>query len=244
MTLTGQIAAGGQNAETTTISQNSPAGFVKGLGQSLLHTLVQSPLEGVAQLVDHTAGAAFDSHLYAKSKDLIIAAPAPAAFGSAEWHGQAIGGAVGMMPLFLASRGVLRGGAGMFKLTEGLVASEMEAAASKNIFTTGSAKLILEGGATGAAYAGVFKPQESGQANYWTSKAISMSSDFGSFATMTAGSIFVGSRLRSAALPLVEKYPGSAAFVQKGTAALTGAIKRHTGSGFGNDDPICATIGE
>ncbi len=98
--------------------ENSTMGFVRGATQSFAYALVQSPLEGFSQTIDHTLGKSVHSDLYARTKDLIVSAPKPADFGTAEWHGQSIGGALGIIPWFLATRAALRSSAGLLPATQ------------------------------------------------------------------------------------------------------------------------------
>ena len=198
--------------------------FLHGASQSFLYSLVQSPLEGLAQTIDHTIGETDHTNFYDKVKDRLVAAPKPAAFGSAEWHGQAIGGALAIIPSFLATRGALRGAASLAPETAGLVVSNVEAAATHDLFSATSGKLILESGTTAAVYSTAFKPVGSGEKDYWQAKSDQMASDFATFSTLTASSIFLSNGLRTAALPMLEKYPGAWQLVQKGSAVLAGGL--------------------
>ena len=223
---TAALAASKNLPDLSISGQNSPIAFIKGFGQGVAHALVQAPLEGSAQLFDHTLGQLFNSHLYEKSKDLVIGAPEQATFGSAEWHGQSIGSVVGMTPLLLTTRTGLRSLAALSEVGGALVASEAEVFGSKKLFSAVAGKMVLEGGATGAAYSTLFKAvNQNGTAdsgNFWRPKAAAMASDFATFSTLTAGSIAIGGQLKSAVAPLVETFPKRAALL-KNIAGLAGA---------------------
>ncbi len=198
--------------------------FLQGVGQSFLYSLIQSPVEGLAQTIDHTIGASADTHLYGQVKDRIIAAPKAAAFGTAEWHGQSIGAALAIIPWFLATRSVVRAAASLAPETAALVVSEAEASAAHKLISATSGKLILESGSTAAVFNAAFKPVTAADNNYWQAKSESMASDFTTFSTLTASSITLSNGLRSATLPLLEKYPGASQIVQKGSAVLAGSL--------------------
>ena len=226
-----QLSIEGKNNGTAAAAQageNTTGALIKGATQTFLHSLIQAPLEGVAQVVDHTVGKPFQTHLYDKSKDLIVAAPEQTTFASAEWHGQAIGGALAMIPLFLASRGALRSTAGALKLTEALVVSEAEAATNSKVFSSIGAKLTLEGGATGAVYSGAFKPVETSgnnsESSYWHAKATTVAGDFASFATLTASSIYLNTALKSFVEPVIARAPTLAPFANRALSFSAGSL--------------------
>ncbi len=175
--------------------EGSATDFARGLTQSFAYSLIQSPLEGVSQTIDHSIGHSLGSNLYGKTRDLIIAAPKEAKFGSAEWHGQAIGGALGIMPWFLATRAALRGSAGLCQATRGLLLSEAESALAGKVLSAAGGKMILESGVTAAINTGVFKPINDQEGSYGAAKARHMASDFYTFATLTASTVYLGGRL-------------------------------------------------
>lgn len=86
-------------------------------GQAFLHSMVQSPINGIVQISDRAFGT------NALPSVQIIDAPKEAQFGTKEWHAQQIGQAAGMVPWFvglhkgssvLIGRAVgLRAGAGL-----------------------------------------------------------------------------------------------------------------------------------
>ncbi len=218
------ITAVGQLRGVLVSAEGGAKDFVEGLGQSFVYSLVQSPLEGLSDTFDHTLGKVGGSNLYAKTKDLITTAPKPADFGSAEWHGQAIGGALGIIPWFVATRAVLRGGAGLSQATKRLVVSEAEAATGSKVLSSTGGKMILESGTTAAVYAGAFKPIGSDKSNYWSAKSGQMIGDFATFATLRASSIYIGTELKARAVPLLEKYPQAPQLTPRSTNVLAGGL--------------------
>lgn len=200
-------------------------GFAYELGHSALYSAVQAPVEGMAQTFDHTLGKPFGTKLYEKSKDLLVSAPQATDFGSAEWHGQTIGGAIGAIPWFMACRGALRGLAEKTALTKSLVVGVDEAAGAKMFSSTG-AKLSLEGGITGAAYAGAFKSVEyqGGESNYWKAKSAAMVQDSATFGTLTASTLGISGSLGKSLAPLAERSELAGRLVPKGIAITSGAL--------------------
>ncbi|HNB21781.1 MAG TPA: hypothetical protein PKZ32_05180, partial [Candidatus Melainabacteria bacterium] len=181
-------------------------GFVNELLHSAAYSFVQSPVEGAAQLFDHTAGKAIHSNLYKNCKDAIVSAPKQAAFASPEWHGQALGSAIGILPWFAATKGALKSIAAKSPLSTSILAAD-EAALNSSFFSRNTANLALEGGVSGAAFAGVFKPVDykGSESNFWSAKAASMATDFATFATLNASSLAISKSITSAAAPLMER---------------------------------------
>ncbi|MBN8661138.1 MAG: hypothetical protein J0M35_12295 [Candidatus Obscuribacter phosphatis] len=200
-------------------------GFAYELGHSALYSAVQAPVEGMAQTFDHTLGKPFGTKLYEKSKDLLVSAPQATDFGSAEWHGQTIGGAIGVIPWFMACRGAVRGLAEKTALTKSLVVGVDEAAGAKMFSSTG-AKLSLEGGITGAVYAGAIKSVEyqGGEHNYWKAKSGAMVQDFATFGTLTASSLGISGALSKSLAPLAERSEVAGQLVPKTVAITSGAL--------------------
>lgn len=109
---------------------------VEAFAKSAVHAALQSPYDGIKQLVNHVTGsrALPDLHL--------VEAPKPAEFGSANWYAEQFGGAVGMIAPFLAARKVV----GMTPLS-----AEVGAAESLNLGALGRVGLGLrESFASGA----------------------------------------------------------------------------------------------
>jgi hypothetical protein len=204
-------------------SQDASVRFLGELGHSLAYSTLQYPLNGVSQVFDQTLGRAVGSHLYDKTRDAIVAAPVPADFGSAGWYGQTIGGALGVVPWFMMTRSGLRSAAGAIEATQGLVVTASEAALNKSVLSSTGLKMALEGGATGAVYAGLFKPVQADNGNYWSDKSRQVFKDFTVFSTLTASSVFLGSKLPPLALPLVHNYPAVERLLPIASTLLAGA---------------------
>ena len=182
------INSPGQN-QSNNSEQAGTTAFVRGFAESLAYSAVQSPLEGVAQLIDHTVGLPFQTHLAVGVKDAIVSAPAPASFGTAEWHGQSFGAAAGVLPWFALSRAGLRGGLSLLGLGEKL----LPVAAADGL----TIKAVVEGGATGAV-ASLLKPQDTDKdESFWAAKAGAGMRDFAAFATMTATQAVLSNKLGS-----------------------------------------------
>ena len=199
-------------------------GVLKEFGESLLHSLIQSPLEGLAQGFDKTIGSSFDSKLYSATKNLVIEAPAPAEFASSEWHAQVVGGAIGVIPLFMLVRGRLRAAAENFGATRALVASPEMVMANRKVFSSTGMKVMFEGGMTGASYAALFKPVEEGQGNYWEAKAKHIVTDFATFGTLSAGSLWLAPRLNPMTVSMAQKFPNLTLATDKTSAVLAGGL--------------------
>lgn len=128
------------------------ADFLRSVG----HAALQSPLDGMTQLVNHAAGKELLPHLH------LIDRPRHADFGTASWHLQQIGGAVGLViPFGLLNKGVRAGGhvvggaarfAGLGKVLESPLAR--------------AALPVAEAGATGALFEGLLRPVQAGEGNF------------------------------------------------------------------------------
>lgn len=101
------------------LADREKPGALEQAGQALLHSLVQSPINGVVQISDK----AFGTNVLPSVQ--FIDAPKEAEFGTKEWHGQQIGQAAGMIPWFVGlhkGSSVLMGRAVGLKAGAGLVA--------------------------------------------------------------------------------------------------------------------------
>lgn len=112
-------------------------------GRAFLHGAVQSPLTGLAQLVDNCCGTE-----WAGSID-VIKAPAPAEVFSKRWHVQQLGGLAGMtLPFSVVHRGV--------SYTSNALLWGSTSACSK-------LRVISESMITGGAFEGILRPVEINQ---------------------------------------------------------------------------------
>lgn len=85
------------------IEKSEKEGVVASFGHALLYSTVEEPYQGVAQIINRTAGSEW------LPKQALIDAPQPAEFQSAEWYAQTLGGAIGTTAKFIALSRVMRG---------------------------------------------------------------------------------------------------------------------------------------
>lgn len=70
---------------------------------SFLHSAIQQPIDGVSQIADRMLNTSLQPSLQ------LISAPSSAEFGTAKWHAQQIGGALGMTADYLLLSKVMKG---------------------------------------------------------------------------------------------------------------------------------------
>ncbi len=163
---------------------------------SALYTAIQEPISGVTQIVDEFAGTKY------LPKVQFIGAPVQAQFGSADWHAQQVGSAVGMLlPFMLVGKGV-RG-------VLGTSAEEASLMSRKAAFGMS----MKEAGLTGFAYDAVLRPSDSknaGLGQFLLDRGTQGAVGAGTFMTLTGASLglnrFAGSAMieRSALVPLLK----------------------------------------
>ncbi len=85
------------------IEKSEKEGVVASFGHALLYSAVEEPYQGVAQIINRTAGSEW------LPKQALIDAPQAAEFQSAEWYAQTLGGAIGTTAKFIALSKVMRG---------------------------------------------------------------------------------------------------------------------------------------
>ena len=96
-------------------------GVVASFGHSLIYSVIEEPYEGVAQLINQSAGTEW------LPKQALIDAPEAAEFQSANWYAQTLGGALGTTAKFIALSKVMRGSSGELAQTtrlSGMTATE------------------------------------------------------------------------------------------------------------------------
>jgi len=140
-------------------------------GQSLFHSAVESPINGVTQLVNEVTGTTI--------KPLeILGAPAQAT-STADGYAQKIGGAIGMVvPYFLLSKGV-------GKAADGLAGTSLAKSLSMAPFLESS---VARAGLSGALYGGVFNPVSPDEKTPAWARLRNATVDGATFATMTVTS--------------------------------------------------------
>lgn len=107
------------SASPELLANREKQGVLEQAGQAFLHSLVQSPINGVVQISDKAFGANVLPSVQ------FIDAPKEADFGSKEWHAQQLGQAAGMIPWFVGlhkGSSLLLGRAVGLKAGAGLVA--------------------------------------------------------------------------------------------------------------------------
>ncbi len=139
-------------------------------GRSLAHG-AQSPLVGVAQLIDRKADGP------ASKAVTFVDAPEKADFGSARWFAQQAGNTVGsisaILPLLAINKGVSGTMSRNYSLRAGLAMSEnMTVLTSEQALKAGGLK-TLEGVATGALFSAAFSPVDSKTKDddFWAARA-------------------------------------------------------------------------
>ena len=160
---------------------------------SAAYSGVQEPAIGLAQLSDKvhlTSGLA--------KKVEFMSAPAHENFGTARWHAQQIGGALGMTAPFLATKGALaKSGLSLAAKTEATVAS------SGRLFTLANGAAVADGAITGFAYDFVARPVAPNEGNFWEARFKHGTSGAVTFGALTASSIGLRHVSRSFAKDLV-----------------------------------------
>lgn len=140
---------------------------------------VQEPAIGLAQLSDKvhlTSGLA--------KKVEFMNAPAHEEFGTARWHAQQIGGALGMTAPFLATKGALA------KSGLSLVArTEATAATSGKLFSLVNGAAVADGAITGFAYDFIARPVAPSEGNFWEARLKHGATGAVTFGALTAGSV-------------------------------------------------------
>ncbi|CAN5737153.1 hypothetical protein BH10CYA1_BH10CYA1_34360 [soil metagenome] len=143
---------------------------------SALYTGIQEPISGITQIVDEFAGTKF------LSKMQLISAPEQAKFGSADWHAQQVGSAVGMLLPFLLVRKGVRGVLGTTAAEEAGLLSK-QAAFGMN---------MKEAGLTGFAYDAFLRPSQpnnGGLGQFLLDRGTQGAVGAGTFMTMTGAGL-------------------------------------------------------
>ncbi len=179
--------------------QNKGVGDILGDAvHSALYTAMQEPISGVTQIVDEFAGTKY------LPKVQFIGSPVQAKFGTADWHAQQVGSAVGMLlPFMLVGKGV-RG-------VIGTSAEEASLMSRKAAFGMS----VKEAGLTGFAYDAFLRPSDTTKSNagigqFLLDRGTQGAVGAGTFMTLTGASVglsrFAGSAAieRSALLPLLK----------------------------------------
>lgn len=143
------------------VSPDKSSSLAADFGRSFAHSLVQSPLEGVAQLIDGKANGDTQKAVH------FINAPEQAKFGTSSWVAQQAGSGLGaILPVLLVHKGVSGALSANYEAKAGLAMSEhMGALTSKQALAAGALKMT-EAGLTGAVYSGVLTPAKDND-HFW-----------------------------------------------------------------------------
>ncbi|MBY0549369.1 MAG: hypothetical protein K2W95_18985 [Candidatus Obscuribacterales bacterium] len=154
--------------------------FVGNFCQAFTYTLVQAPVEGVAQLLDGEANG--------KTKQTVhfMDAPEAAPFGSADWVAQQSGSALGaVVPVLLIHKGVSTATQRSYSLRAAIAMGDhLPALTARQALTAGGAKLA-ESALIGSIYSGFFTPARVDEKDFWSARARSGASGGMAFASLT-----------------------------------------------------------
>lgn len=171
-----QVNSKHSDSSPSVTGKKSKPGILEEFGSSLLYSAIQSPLDGVLELVDNVTG----TKLLPKIQ--FISSPVAQKFGTANWYASEAGSSLGMLvPLLTVSYGV-KGILG----TSALVDEEQLASLSK----VGSLGLSMkESALTGFAYGSIFEPTSNNKQNFFLNRLTDGLSSALTFSTMTAASL-------------------------------------------------------
>lgn len=142
-----------KTAAETVDADEKPRGLVSQFTGAALHSALQAPANGIAQLVDGVAGTSL--HETVKNNEW-FAAPEEAKFGSVNWHVQQVGMAVGIAADFIVlNKGLKSVARGLTAFSEsGLPARAASAFVNKP---------MLNATISGGVYDGLFRESASGE---------------------------------------------------------------------------------
>lgn len=145
--------------------------FSKSFVEATPYYLVQSPLNGITQFIDHTAG----TKLLPKVQ--LFDAPAPAKLGTPAYAGEvAAGAAATVIPMILLHKVIGPGAASKLELT------------SRYGLTRSASPSILKSAGLGAVYGSLLTPGDTGE-HFYQSRLTNGLVSAVSLATLTSGSI-------------------------------------------------------
>ncbi|MBY0547607.1 MAG: hypothetical protein K2W95_09960 [Candidatus Obscuribacterales bacterium] len=192
------------------LADREKQGVLEHAGQAFLHSLVQSPINGVVQISDK----AFGTNVLPAVQ--FIEAPKEAQFGSKEWHSQQLGQAAGMIPWFvglhkgssmLIGRAVgLNAGAGLVaeaRAVGGIGAAEAQATArmAEGFLSKRTAVEVSSSALSGLTYGALLTPVKPGEdlVSGRVTNAVSSSLTFATLSASMRGLDSVGVRSHTAA---------------------------------------------
>lgn len=147
-------------------SKNQNQNPVEQFGRSFSYSLLQGPVDGLAQLIEGKAGGKTEKALH------LLDAPQKADAGSLNWLAQNTGAALGsVLPALLIHKGVSSALNRNYQTKATLAMSEnMAALTSGQALKAGLVK-AGEAGLTGAIYSGVFSPASVSEESFWEARA-------------------------------------------------------------------------
>ena len=184
-------------------------------GYTALYQGIQAPVVSLGQIADKALSSANIKTNIAKAVD-IMPAPEHEKFGTARWHAQQIGGGLGMIAPFVATKGLLaKGGLSFAAKTEAGVL------ASSRLASVANAGLIADGAAAGFAYDFLLRPVDQQDMNkFWETRTKHGITGAATFGTLTAGSV----GLRHLTRPLAGAIAEAPAAVKVANDVLHGAL--------------------
>lgn len=166
---------------------------------SAIYSGLQSPIVSTGQIADKFLQKA---DIKSNIADAVNVMPAPEheQFGTARWHAQQVGGAVGMILPFMATKGALSKSGLSFAAR-----TEASALAGSRLLSTANAALIADGAAAGFAYDFLLRPVEQQDMDkFWTARTKHGFTGAATFGTLTAGSVTLRHLSRPLAASLAE----------------------------------------
>lgn len=166
------------------LSESDSTSIAGNFCQAFTYTLVQAPLEGIAQLVDGEANGKTRKSIH------FLDAPEAAEFGSVNWAVQQSGSALGaVIPVLLIHKGVSATMQRNYSFRAAVAMGDhMQVLTARQALTASGAK-IAESALIGGIYSGVFSPVRSDEKDFWTARARSAASGGMAFAALTAGGL-------------------------------------------------------
>lgn len=151
----------------------TPLSLIGDFIHAAAHSGVQAPIEGIAQLADRIVGTQLEKRVH------FLDAPSEAAFGSARWHAQTLGGALGMIaPFLLTARGTKMG-----LQSIGLTATKNSSALAAAGFAIG------EGATSGFVYDFTMRSVGANEGDFWAARTKNGITGAATFGAMTATSV-------------------------------------------------------
>ena len=194
-------------------------------GRSLAHS-AQSPLEGVAQLIDKKADGDLRKAVH------FVDAPVKADAGTTRWVAQQAGAAVGgisaLLPLLAINKGVNSVMSRNFSMRAGLAMSEnMGVLTAEQALKSGGVK-VAEGALTGALFAGAFAPVDvkTKDEDFWSAKAHNVgvgAFTIGTFNALGLASKSIADRTATS-MPMLSNAFKSEVSVGVGTGIVAGGL--------------------